>query len=296
MVSSSRACRAVVATLAAAIPWVVPAFAQDEAALKAAFERQRVTVRVDMPGSADGVDVRADQGGVLDQNRYRNDLKRYGVAIRSGESVTITLIKLKKDLIEFQLDGGGFGTFGDDTSTSVNMPDLPATEREKGLEKRIKDETDRDRKRALQRELDDLRRAREAQNSLIKAERERQEQRKREEVAEKRLRGGSRFNIRYKDRVPANLRADDVRGLLAEYIDFRGDRPSAFSPPPGSASRLHKGMLRTEAEQLLGRPNQSSQKSAGDFTVVTLVFLAGEQKITADFVEDVLVRYAISSR
>ena len=34
----------------------------------------------------------------------------------------VTLVKVKKDIIEFQLDGGGFGTFGDNTSTSSNIP------------------------------------------------------------------------------------------------------------------------------------------------------------------------------
>src|SRR5262245_41720337 len=88
--------------------------AQDEGALKSAFERQRVTIRIDMPGSADGVDVRVQTGIVsgieLDMPRYRNDLKRYGTSIRAGDSAMVTMIKIKKDLIEFQLDGGGFGT------------------------------------------------------------------------------------------------------------------------------------------------------------------------------------------
>ena len=68
----------------------------------------------------------------------------------------VTLVKVKKDLIEFQLAGGGFGTFGDDTSTSVSIPDARKTEREKDLEKRIDDESDRNRRRSLQRELDNL--------------------------------------------------------------------------------------------------------------------------------------------
>ena len=40
-------------------------------------------------------------------------------------------MKVKKDLIEFQLGGGGYGTFGDDTSTSVYISDATKTEREK---------------------------------------------------------------------------------------------------------------------------------------------------------------------
>src|SRR5438309_6266999 len=129
-----------------------PAAAQSEAALKESFEGRRVTLKMDMPGAADGVDVRADAKRAVDMNRYRNDLKRYGTAIRDGDTVTVTLVKVKKDLIEFQLAGGGFGTFGDDTSTSVYIPHVDKSEREKGLEKRVKQETDRDRRRELQRD------------------------------------------------------------------------------------------------------------------------------------------------
>src|SRR5262245_36607479 len=96
----------------------VPASAQDEAALKRYFEGRRVVVRMDMPGTADGVDVHADSQSV-DHEQYRARLREYGAAIHGGEPATVTLVKVKKDLIEFQLGGGGFGTFSDDTSTSV---------------------------------------------------------------------------------------------------------------------------------------------------------------------------------
>ena len=45
-------------------------------------------------------------------------------------------------MIEFQLSGGGFGTFSDDSSTSVSIPRVEKSSREKDLEKRIKDEDD----------------------------------------------------------------------------------------------------------------------------------------------------------
>ena len=51
-----------VSTLAILLACGTFASAQDEAALKAAFERQRVTIRIDMPGSDDGVDVRVQAG------------------------------------------------------------------------------------------------------------------------------------------------------------------------------------------------------------------------------------------
>src|SRR3954470_17340767 len=85
-----------------------PAAAQNEAALKSYFEGRRVTLRIDMPGTSDGVDVHADARRAIDFGKYKEDLKRYGTALRSGDAVTVTLVKQKNDLIEFQLGGGGF--------------------------------------------------------------------------------------------------------------------------------------------------------------------------------------------
>lgn len=281
---------------AAVVSIARPISAQDEAALKSRFEGKRVTVRIDMPGSADGVDVRGDGDRTMNMQRYRNDLRRYGTAIRAGDPVTVTLVKVKKDNIEFQLAGGGFGTFGDDTSTSVNLPDVDKSNREKDLEKRVKAETDRDRKRELQRELDDLRSRRERENRRIAIERQRLEEQKRERIAEQRLRGGSRFNIRYEDRVPVGIKPDDIVAALAEFVDFRGDLGADAPRGPADITQLKKGLQRSEAERLFGRPVQSSERREGSITITTLTFVAGDQRIAADFVEDVLVRYTITSK
>lgn len=108
---------------------------QDERTLKRAFEGTTVTVRMDMPGTEDGVDVYPGAGTPLDYARYAQRLKTYGVAIRTGESVMVTKVKVKDDLIEFQLGGGGFGTMGDDDRTTVTAPSVPKSNREKDLEK-----------------------------------------------------------------------------------------------------------------------------------------------------------------
>jgi hypothetical protein len=55
-------------------------------------------------------------------------------------------------------------------------------------------------------------------------------------------------------------------------------------------------MTRAEAERLFGRPTETSRKSDQGLGVTTLVFNLGDQQISADFVEDVLVRYTISSK
>src|SRR2546430_10171216 len=151
-VSSLRAAIAAALCVAGA----APAAAQNEAALRSFFEGKRVTVKIDMPGTSDGVDVQGDARQAIDYPRYRDSLKRYGTAIRSGDSITVTLVKVKKDLIEFQLGGGGYGTFGDDASTSVYIPDATKTEREKQLERQVRDEDDRARRRQLAAALDEL--------------------------------------------------------------------------------------------------------------------------------------------
>jgi hypothetical protein len=237
-VSSVRVAIAVALGVAAA----APAAAQTEGALKAFFEGKRVIVKIDMPGASDGVDVQGDARKAIDFSRYRDNLKRYGTAVRSGESITVTLVKVKKDLIEFQLGGGGYGTFGDDTSTSVYIPDATKAEREKQLEKLIKEEEDHDRRRRLERELDDLRDRRERENRRIAVERERASEAKAERIAERRLRGGSRFNLRYDDRVPTGIRPEDMIAALADYVDF-GPLAGALAPratrddaPPSAAT------------------------------------------------------------
>ena len=62
--SHGRFTVAVPAVIAATIVAVMalPAQAQDEAALRAFFEGKRVALKIDMPGTSDGVDVHADSG------------------------------------------------------------------------------------------------------------------------------------------------------------------------------------------------------------------------------------------
>jgi len=285
---------------------VAPAVAQNEGALRAFFEGKRVTLRIDMPGTSDGVDVQGDAKQAIDYPRYRDNLKRYGTAIHSGESVTVTLVKVKKDLIEFQLGGGGYGTFGDDTSTTVYIADAPKTEREKYLEKAVRDEDDRARRKKLEAELDELKDRRERENRSIAAERVRQSEAKAARIAERRLRGCSRFNLRYDDRVPAGIRPEDMMAALAEYVDFGPVAPGFAAPPrvtrddppppSGDITQLRKGLTRAEAQRLFGKPAEVSEKRDGGLAITTLVFIVADQRISADFVEDVLVRYTISSK
>jgi len=200
----------------------VPSAATDNTELRDFFEGRRVTLRVDMPGTKDGVNVYPEARRDLDLGEYRDNLRRYGVAIRAGETAMVTLVKVKDDLIEFQLNGGGYGTFFDDTDTSVYIPHVEKSDRERSLERRIRDEHDRGRRRQMERELDALRDRRDRENRRIRAERERFSERKEARVFNRRLDGGSRFNLRFRGRVPYDLRPEDIMAALAEYVDFGG--------------------------------------------------------------------------
>ena len=87
-----------------------PAFAQDEGYLREDLEGKIVAPKIDMPGSADGVTITPDARPALDYGKLQSAQKQYGVALAAGHRSTITKIRVKKSLIEVQLDGGGFGT------------------------------------------------------------------------------------------------------------------------------------------------------------------------------------------
>lgn len=218
---------AFVSTLLVAAPTAAPEKFTRESMLKDVFEGRVVVVRIDMPATKNGVNVYPEARRDLDVGRYRDDLRRHGAAIRAGETAVVTLVKVKGDLIEFQLNGGGYGTLFHDTSTSVHIPYVEKADREKVLERRIRDERDRNRRRQMERELNELRRWRERENQRIRYERERMSAYKADRLAMQRLRGGSRFNIRFERRVPYGFGADDIMAALGQYVDFgqRWERP-----------------------------------------------------------------------
>jgi hypothetical protein len=49
-------------------------------------------------------------------------------------------------------------------------------------------------------------------------------------------------------------------------------------------------------EQALGRPDKESLRNEGSLKVVTASYTRGDQVITVDYVEGVLIKYAISSK
>ena len=162
--------------------------------LESYFLGKEVAVKLDMPGTQQGVDLNFDKSPALDWNSYSSRVKNFGVSLHKGDVARVTKFVVKKDRIEFQLDGGGFGTAGDDSSTSVSPVSVAKSDYERDLEKQLAAATDAAKKRDLQHELDRERDRRKREEDRNKAEATYASQIKAQQVGEKRLHGGSRFN------------------------------------------------------------------------------------------------------
>jgi hypothetical protein len=280
------------------------------------FEGKQVSVKMDMPATQQGADIYPQRTQALDLNSYSRRIKQFGAALRTGDSVMITKVRVKDKLIEFQLGGGGYGTFGDDTDESVSAPQRDKSRREKDIENQIKTETDQEARKRLRRQLDDLRNERQRQNDRDRVLAAEASEAKKQRIGIKRLQGGSRLNIRYEPRVPAEILTPQVVvGVLRPYVAFA---PETFGNsdiiPPDAASRvqsqppvpdsdntgaptssLRKGMTREEVESLLGKPSHVADKEQGGLKVTSCTFERKDATVRAEFVSDVLIRYTVSS-
>jgi hypothetical protein len=284
-----------------------PAAAQSEAALREHFEGKTVTLKLAMPGTESGVDVYPADPKPLDYPKYASRLKENGTAIRAGETAMITKIRVKSKHVEFQLDGGGYGTMGDETSSDVAVSSTPKTKREQNLEAELKRETDPVRRRQIKEELDDLRKEREREDARNRAEVADAEEQKAANIRQRRLEGGSRFNIRYRDRLPDEvLTPEGIEAALAEYVTFEPTHsPDTFAqaasapvpPEPAQPARggPRKGMLLQEADEQLGSPIKTAERQEGKLKVVTRTYATPDGQIAAEFVEGVMIRYTMSS-
>ena len=279
--------------------------AQSETALRDYFEGRTVTLKIAMPGTEDGVDIYPGTAKPLDYPRHASRLKRSGTALKSGDDALVTKVKVKSNLIEFQLDGGGYGTMGDETSSSVGVSQAPKTKREQNLEGELRREQDPARRRAIKEELDDLKADREREDARNRAYVAEAEESKKANIRQRRLEGGSRFNLRYKDGVPVSaLTPEAVKEALAAYLQFPEQAAAAPSPMPIAANDPaprpagglpSKGMLLADVDRLLGTPAKTTDRMEGRLKVSTRVYPTDRGQVTAEFVEAVLIRYTMTS-
>ncbi len=288
-----------------------PLRAQSEAQLRQYFEGKRVTLKIAMPGTEEGVDIYPGTDRPLDYPRYADRLKGHGTAIRAGNDAMITKIRVKSKHIEFQLDGGGYGTMSDETSTSVSVSPTPKSKRERNVEAELKREQDPVKRRELKEELDDLQNDREREDARNRAEVADAVEQKKQNIRQRRLEGGSRFNVRYRDVLPAEvLTPKGLEAALAEYVTFPSlpvnvfasndsdqlvEREDLAAVPAPRGVLPRKGMTASEVEALLGEPVETAERAEGKLRVVTRTYRSGDGRVTAEFVEDVLFRYSVTS-
>ena len=299
--------------LAVLLACVSSAGAQNPDALSPYFEGKQVTVKIDMPGTQKGVDIYPNRQPTLDAKSYGDRMKQFGVSLRNGDTVMVTKVKVNKDNVEFQLGGGGYGTAGDSTDTAVHFTPADKSDREKELENQLSNESDPDRRRSLQRELDHVRSDRARRDAYNHARAEDDAAMRTQQLDMKRQQGGSRFNIRMDTRkMGDSLTPQVIESALAQYVSFSGDAPggpAVVSAPGGSpglavrpsdqgdpAQGLKKGMTREQVEALYGPAVEAHDRTENGMSMTSCTYQSKDERVQADFVNGVLVQYSVSSR
>jgi len=301
---------------AAILSLVVTAFvhAQDGSDIVGYFSGKEVLVKIDMPGTQKGIDLRFNKPDPMNWKDYSSRIKQCGTAIHKGQTARVTSIVVKKDMIEFQLDGGGFGTFGDDTNTSVTAKPVDKSSYEKSLEQQIANTDDPDKKAQLQRDLDREQAKRQREDAANQRAAQVASQIKAAQVMDKRLQGGSRFNLRWQGSIPPDqLTPDAIMARLSQYVDFgpmQAAGTSASAPSQGAAmqpvvnqpqaappaAQIQRGMSLNDVAAVLGQGKLISE-STGDNGLKTQVYEyhSGDRKTEVTFVEGTVVKFAITS-
>jgi hypothetical protein len=294
----------------------LPLRAQNEATLRQAFEGKVVTVKIDMPATQKGVDVYPLDPMPVNFRDVAQRLKDNSTALKIGQQVMVTKVLVKNNShIEFQLGGGGYGTFGDNTSdgSGLSTVNQGETRAEKALRDSIKKATGPTKRKQFEKELASVRAERERENARAEAEAKQAQSVIEANLRAKRAESGSRFNVRYRNGIPTDaLTPDGLMRALAQYVDFgaagsalssgatasSGTSGQAFAPATGARpvtpTSIRKGLLLEEVEAILGPAATASETKEGALTVLKRSYRKDGQKISASFVNGVLIDFAIT--
>ncbi|MGC1782670.1 MAG: hypothetical protein WA708_09140 [Acidobacteriaceae bacterium] len=290
----------------------IPAFAQNSASIAQFFEGKQVVVKMDMPASQTGIDLYPERPTPIDLSSYSNRLKKFGVSLHNGDQVMITKVKVKDKNIEFQLAGGGYGTFMDESDSPVFVHSVDKSNREKDLENRLKHENDYFTRQQLKRELDRVRERRDDKDSQNRMLAQEASEAKAQRIDAKRVQGGSRFNIWYPGRVPAGLTAQQVMQQLSLYVSFPANSfPGSPSPAgdsdagpnqetaavpaqPGPLGQLRKGLTQEQVIDLLGPSTGTTQSRQNGLEMTASTFRYQDSTVETSFANGVLVKYSVT--
>jgi hypothetical protein len=292
-----------------------PALAQNEGILRQAFEGKVVTVKIEMPATQKGIDVYPLDPMPVNFREVAQRLKDNSTALKIGQQVMVTKVLVKGNShIEFQLGGGGYGTFGDNTMDGSGLGFTPQgeTKAEKALRDSIKKAQGPTKRKAFERELASLRQERERENARAEAEAKQAQSVIEANLRAKRAESGSRFNVRYRNGIPADaLTPDGVMRALAQYVDFGSGAVASGSATPGApvqtlapsagtaaprpgVTSLRKGLLLEDVEAILGPAATANEKKEGRLTVLERTYRKDGQRISASFVNGVMIDFAIT--
>lgn len=296
-----------------------PALAQTAGHLRQYFEGTDVVLKIDMPATKEGVNLRADRLPRVDLKKYQKKLSRYGTAIHEGEAYKVTFVKVKKKHIEFHLGGGGYGA---QYVRRKEYPPTPQSKQEINLEAELltMGASYPEVRRAAKERLDGLRAERAQEDARLAALAAEEYAVAKRRVRQLALVSGSRFNVRFKKRVPQEaLTPEGLMEIMSEQVEFsteaveealkrqEGEKTanpvetaedSEAGPPADSqaVANLHKGLLWDDVVTLLGRPSNREEWKEGTLLVKAGTFASQLGNVEAEFVEDVLVRYTLTSR
>lgn len=292
--------RALVVVAVALLAAPGAASAQNETMLRTALEGKVVVVKIDMPATSRGVEVYPLDAMPLNYRELAQRIKDNGTAIRMGQQVMVTKVVVKKDShIEFQLGGGGYGTFGDSDGSSVSVVAAGETKAEKMLRDSIRVARGPTTRKRFERELESLRSERQRENARAAAEAQQAQAAREANLRIRRLDAGSRFNIRFHEGIPADvLTPEGVMRALAAYVDFPGSANADSADPPAPANSLtslRKGLLLEEVEALLGPATTANEVKEGSLTVLRRTYRKNGMRVAASFVNDVLIDWTITS-
>ena len=283
-----------------------PAAAQESGSLARAFEGTSVVLKMDMPGTSDGVTVKPQSGSPVDFPAVARAIKANGIGVHRGESMMVTKVLVKDHHIEFQLGGGGFGTFTDlmSMASTSSLPYAYKSQRQKDLENQLTYTYNSSDRQRIKDEINDLQRDRARDNAVAASVNVQAQQTAKMNERLARAQSGSRFNITYNDGIPPGaLTPAGLMEALSPYVDFGagGATVAAASAPaaapPGSIGALRKGLTVIQVEQILGPAAKVSQRTEGSMEVSVREYSTADgQQVSTKFVGGVLVDYTITPR
>ena len=283
----------------AAIAIAAPSGA-DEDALVRAYVGRPVQILMDLPATTQGLDYYPRRPDPIDVREAQQRLSRNGIGVPANDVVVVSKIKVKKDHIEFHLGAGGRSQMPSRPSSYV-----PESKLERELKRQIKDATSEREKKRLRAELADARdrRNRERRRREARAERRYQDALSEHTPEEWAMLAGSRVNVRFDGRVPADaLTPQGFARALRAVVDFNPSPDAIAAGGQGDEDMgvtadlpAHKGESREDLDARLGPPDDCSASRQGGVQVQTCTYDLDEATLQASFAGGLLVRFVITS-